>query len=242
MQEQSLGGGRTTTGVVRVADTVRRPIGPNAPLVHELLRHLERGGFPGAPRLLGIDEAGREILSYLPGDVPGDLGHFSAVQLLAAARLLRRFHDATAGSALRGDCEVVCHGDASPCNCVFSDGLPYALIDFDAAQPGTRRQEVGYAAWLWLDLGNDDLDAVWQGGRLRDFIRSYGALPASEAVAYVLEAQHALSERMGAPAGVREWARWCRAWTVRNRTGLRGGMGEAPEAGHPSAAPHAARG
>jgi Ser/Thr protein kinase RdoA (MazF antagonist) len=56
----------------------------------------------------------------------------------AAARVLRALHDAIQVSDLRGSSEVVCHGDVSPCNAVFRDGLPYAWIDFDAASPGTN--------------------------------------------------------------------------------------------------------
>ena len=60
-----------TEGVVRVGDTVRRPVGPHSPLVHALLTHLESIGFEGAPRFLGIDHAGREVLSYVDGEVAG---------------------------------------------------------------------------------------------------------------------------------------------------------------------------
>jgi len=65
--EIPLLGGWVNVGVVRVGDTVRRPIGPNSPFVHELLDHLERVGFDSAPRFLGIDDLGREIVSFLPG-------------------------------------------------------------------------------------------------------------------------------------------------------------------------------
>ena len=66
-QEIPLLGGNTST-VVRVGDTVRRNAGPWTPAVHALLRHLERVGFTGAPRALGIDDQGREVLSYLEGE------------------------------------------------------------------------------------------------------------------------------------------------------------------------------
>ena len=38
--------------------------------MHALRRHFERVGFDGAPRFLGIDEDGREILSFVQGE-PG---------------------------------------------------------------------------------------------------------------------------------------------------------------------------
>ena len=89
---------------------------------------------PVAPRFLAVDDRDREILTFLPGDVPSDLGIFTEAQLAAAARLLRSLHDTTAALGLRGTSEIICHGDPSPCNAVFHDGLPYAWIDFDRAR------------------------------------------------------------------------------------------------------------
>lgn len=91
--EIPLTGGRVTAGVVRIGDTVRRPVSTDRTLVHALLRHAEAKGFDGTPRYLGIDDQRREILSFLAGDVPQDLGSFSDEELVAAAKLLRRFHD-----------------------------------------------------------------------------------------------------------------------------------------------------
>ncbi|MGI5224335.1 hypothetical protein [Actinoallomurus sp. CA-142502] len=54
--------------VVRLGDTVRRPTHPWTPAVHALLGHLEQVGFPYSPRLLGTDEEGREVLTYLDGE------------------------------------------------------------------------------------------------------------------------------------------------------------------------------
>ena len=213
-----LSGGRTTAGVVRVGDTVRRPITKHATFVHGLLKRLEARGFSGAPRFLGIDHAGREILSFVHGWVPTELGAFSDDQMAAAARLLRQLHDATLDSPLRDGHEVLCHGDASPCNCVFVEGTPVAFIDFDNAHPGSRLDDLGYAAWLWSDLGNDELSVDRQGRRVAAFFRSYG-LDGGVAIDSIIAAQTALSARTDSP-GVRQWAISCRAWVEQNREAL----------------------
>ncbi|PZG03755.1 trifolitoxin immunity protein, partial [Nonomuraea aridisoli] len=49
MSETQLPGG-FVNAVVRVGDTVRRPCGPRAAYVHELLALFERSGWAGAPR------------------------------------------------------------------------------------------------------------------------------------------------------------------------------------------------
>jgi hypothetical protein len=62
----ALGGG-WEAGPVRIGDTVRRRSGRWTPAVHALLRHLESVGFDAAPRVLGVDGQGREVLSYIEG-------------------------------------------------------------------------------------------------------------------------------------------------------------------------------
>lgn len=174
------------------------------------------------PRFLGIDEAGREILSFLPGTVPVDLGAYDDTQIRAAAALLRRFHDATATlPLLKGTgCDVVCHNDWAPTNTIFLNDMPIAMIDFDTAQPGERLWDLGYSAFTWLDLGNDDYTPGEQIRRLEVFADGYGEVnctPTRIAV-YVVARQAALA----ASAGAREmqemaaWAMNCMHWTALN--------------------------
>lgn len=140
-------------------------MGSSAPFVHGLLRHLEEVSFDGAPRLLGIDERDREILTFLEGEVPSDCRAtvWDDRQVAAAGGLLRRFHDATAGTELAGTNEVVCHNDYGPWNLVWRESVPVAIIDFDAAAPGRRVDDLGYAIWKHLNLGLIDLAPAEQG-------------------------------------------------------------------------------
>ena len=69
--EEPLAGGFGNLGeVVRVGDTVRRPPRPSTLAVRALLLHLEAAGFDGAPRYLGTDEQGREVLTFVDGRRP----------------------------------------------------------------------------------------------------------------------------------------------------------------------------
>ena len=141
-----LTGGRLTPGVVRIGDTVRRP---SYPFTGTLLCHLSSVGFTAAPRYLGRDNEGRDILTYLDGWVPTRFQRWTDDQVAAAARLLRTFHNATRGTQLAGNHEVICHHDPGPNNFVFVNNLPAALIDFDLAAPGEALEDVAYLSWTW---------------------------------------------------------------------------------------------
>ncbi|MGW3345785.1 hypothetical protein ACWDA3_20940 [Nonomuraea rubra] len=93
-----LGGGNDA-GASRVGGTIRRPLREWTPSVHELLRHLESKGFEGAPRVLGVDAEGREVLTYLEGDTMGDAAVWPGwsrtdATLVQVAEWTRAFHEA----------------------------------------------------------------------------------------------------------------------------------------------------
>jgi len=54
-------------GAVLLDGTVRRPARPWTPTAHVLLMHLEARGFDEVPRVVGMDELGPEVLTFLPG-------------------------------------------------------------------------------------------------------------------------------------------------------------------------------
>lgn len=139
--------------VVRIGDTIRRPLADGASDVHRLLRHLEATGLAIAPRLLGIDDEGRQILSYIPGKVVNRTpANLSDASLASAATLIRQFHDATAGTALAHDQEIVMHTDLGPHNIVFNGSKAAGIIDWDEARPGSRLADFAHAAWCCADI------------------------------------------------------------------------------------------
>ncbi|HET6694414.1 MAG TPA: phosphotransferase, partial [Pedococcus sp.] len=85
------------TQTVRHGDTILRPAGPWTPAVHALLRHLERVGFPGSPRVEGdgYDHQGREVLTYIEGRIAHPRPYTDEA-IFEVGRLLRALHNATA--------------------------------------------------------------------------------------------------------------------------------------------------
>lgn len=174
-QEVALHGGRLTPGVVRIGDTVRRPPTASSAFVGRLLQHVHERGFYHAPEYFGRDEQGREMFRYISGDVPAKFRRFDDGQIRAAAKLLRKFHDATRGSELAGNYSVVCHNDAGPNNMIFQRSLPVALIDFDLAAPGEPLSDLGYMAWAWCVSSKTERQPVsGQALQVRCLLDAYG--------------------------------------------------------------------
>ena len=187
-----LGGTANRGQVVRVGDTVRRPQRPSSPATHALLRHLADVGFTGAPRFLGVDDQGREVLSYVPGTAitpPYPAWALTAEALVSVAHLLRDYHRAVSTfdhashpwppsppAPFAG--QLVSHNDVNLDNVVFRDQRAVALIDFDLASPGCRVWDVACAARLWAPLRPDRYIEDPRRGRtlerLRLFVDSYG--------------------------------------------------------------------
>jgi hypothetical protein len=179
-QEIPLEGG-SHSRVVRVGQTIRRVSRPWSASVHDLLRHLDREGFAGAPRALGFEEQGREVLTYIEGEVgrgdrliPDEGGRFDhwhpdfvwRDEVLAhLGVLIRAYHDAAATFPWAGrewcfearqPVETICHNEPKQDNTIFRGGVPAAFIDWDTAAPGPRAWDLGFAAWRWVPFFRDE--------------------------------------------------------------------------------------
>jgi hypothetical protein len=194
--EQRLPGGNTG-GAVRIGDTVRRVPGAWTPTVHALLRHLEAVGFDRAPRALGFDEQGREVLSFLPGDMVGTARPWPGWvhgddTLRQVADWLRHYHAAVAsfvpppgavwreGGSWRPGL-IVGHNDAAPYNAAWADGRLAGFFDWDFAAPVTREWDLAFTAFAWVPLHARDVVSAEgftafpdRPRRLRLFLDTYG--------------------------------------------------------------------
>jgi len=125
-------------------------------------------GFDGAPRVLGIDERGREVLSYFRGAVPlrATPEVVTDQALYQVGGLLRSYHEAVSGFELpsgidwfhepvSGSRMVVCHNDLAPKNTVFREGRPVAFLDWDLAAPAPPVRDLAYAAWQFVPLSDE---------------------------------------------------------------------------------------
>ena len=179
--EVALPGGMGSGGaVVRIGATVRRPIREWSDSVDAFLDHLAAVGFEGAPRRIGLDAKGREVLTYVEGDVavpPFPSWAASEDLLISVAELQRGMHEASRSFTVPPDAiwqqanlpppapdAIVCHNDLCIENVVTRDGRAVAFIDFDFAAPADPLIDIAIAARHWVPVRDPiDLDPGWAG-------------------------------------------------------------------------------
>ena len=163
-EEVHLPGG-SVGGATRVGRTVRRPTGPWTPAVHELLDHLRQNGLRGIPDVLGIDDKGRESLSYVEGrGVDPEKEVVLDNVLEEAVTWLREYHDIVEEFRPDGprvwrqaegelaDDQLICHNDPGSYNWIIQGGHFVAMIDWDLAGPGKPIDDLAFLAWTAIPL------------------------------------------------------------------------------------------
>lgn len=188
MKEEVLKGGQSNESVVKIENTVRRVTSENSEFVHKLLKLLEYKNYPYAPRLLGIDDKGREILTFVDGKTVSV--NLNDEQLKKIVLMIKQLHDTTAGSELCGNMEVITHCDLAPWNTIIKDNEIIGFIDFDGSQPGKRVDDLAYFLWTFLELGSVNTDNVKQFKRIKMLCDIYGFKSIKELVDAILEQQY----------------------------------------------------
>ena len=196
MAEERLDGGNIG-GAVRAGDTVRRAAGPWTPAVHALLAHLAAKAFAGAPRPLGFDAQGREVLTFLEGETVGSGKPWPAWThaddtLDQVARWMRGYHAAVAdfvppaGAVWREGGTwsaglIIGHNDTAPYNAAWHQGALTGFFDWDFAGPVTPEWDLAFAAFSWVPLharhvvaAEGFTDFAARPRRLDRFLRTYG--------------------------------------------------------------------
>ncbi len=201
--------GGNVGGAVRIGPTVRRATGPWTPTIHAVLAELHRIGLRDVPEVFGFDERGREALGYLPGRVLDlDVETPSAGLLADAMHWLRRFHDLVSPETVAeltrsgrwrfsvrdpygvGEpAEVLCHNDFAPYNVALSTSVDgdrvVGVFDWDLAAPGTRIQDLAFAAWNWVPMWRPTTPPEEAAERLEVMARAYGDVRAAQILAGV---------------------------------------------------------
>ncbi|GAA2971000.1 hypothetical protein GCM10010446_64740 [Streptomyces enissocaesilis] len=109
-----------------------------------------------------------------------------ARRLARVARLIRDFHDAVRDFTPPSDAhwqtlippegsDIIAHNDLAPWNLVVADETRWAIIDWDAAGPGSLLWDVAYAIHGFIPLSaHPDWQRPDAAERLRVFADAYG--------------------------------------------------------------------
>ena len=162
-EERLIGG--NVSNVYRLGETIRRELKEESNKIHKLLKHLENKGFSYAPKFLGTDEKGREILSFIEGEAgnyPLKEYMWSNDVLKELAEMLRLYHDSVIDFSIEESWqsidntpqpfEVICHNDFAIYNIIFNHKRPVGIIDFDVAGPGPRLWDIAYTIYTCVPL------------------------------------------------------------------------------------------
>lgn len=197
--EEILAGGNVSK-VYKSGKTVRRELKSDSKRIHALLKHLENKEYDYAPKYLGIDEQGREILSFIEGEAgnyPLKKYMWSDDVLQEIAKMLRLYHDSVSDFSIDDSwqfldntpqvAEVLCHNDFAVYNIIFHNERPVGIIDFDVAGPGPRLWDIAYTLYTCVPLSRFHLtetgekvyyDSVQDASRIKKrvrlFFESYG--------------------------------------------------------------------
>ena len=189
--------------------TVHRPTGPWTPAVHDLLAFLAGAGLDGIPHVLGFDDEGREILSYLPGrTIAVDREAAPDETLAAAARWLRGFHEAVRSwdpgprtwrqtDAALAPGQLICHNDTGAYNWIVDGDRFTGLIDWDQAGPGWPLDDLAFLCWSGIPLFRETAttDAA---RRVRIAAGAYGAVAPAELLDAIADRMQRASDRIAA--------------------------------------------
>jgi hypothetical protein len=177
IEVELTGGTANPGGIVRIGETVRRPRHPASEVVQSFLGHLHASGVGKVPQPMGFDESGREVVSYIPGQVAhppfgsdGSLPEWATRDelMIEVAELQAQIHQAADNFMPPPDVEwattgggyfpasaagnLVCHNDICVSNVVVEDGRVAGIIDFDYLKPVDRLFDIAVAARHWVPL------------------------------------------------------------------------------------------
>jgi hypothetical protein len=176
-------------GAWRIGATVHRTAGPWTPAVHALLDFLAPRA-EHTPRVLGFDEQGLEVLTFLPGRVVDiDTGLLTPGQIDSLVSWTRSFHEAVAGFSHPGpwryprmpQVSLIGHNDIAPYNVCFDGDQVAGVFDWDLAGPTSPLLELAFIAWncvpLWRDMGDE-----FSAERIGRICSAYGGIHPADLV------------------------------------------------------------
>jgi hypothetical protein len=205
-QEIPFSSGESNRNVVKVGDTVRKEPAENCEFVRKVMTELTNNNFNYSPKYLGVDDKGREIMTYVEGE---QMNHteISLDLMKQTFGALRQFHDIFSKSELKGAEETLIHTDFAPWNLIVKDNKLVGVLDFDDVKPGRRISDVAYVCWTFLDIGSTDSNFTEEEvyRYLQDLIKAYGYIDTSDFVdVLLLEQNRILKYREGRVEEVEE--------------------------------------
>jgi thiamine kinase-like enzyme len=218
-KEIPLKGGRITSKVTKKGNYVYRSCCENSMFVHKVLKWLENKDTTIAPHFIGLSGDGREIITFLNGYSPNDLGEFSGKQLYEAGKLIKYLHTLLSDYPACKMGQTVCHNDLSPCNFMFLNKVPYAVFDWDNSHIGDPMDDLAYAVWMWCDIGNEDQTDDKVKAKIKRMIQGYNTKEfdiRNKIINQMNRVGNSKFSTMEQTELTKNWTKKCKEWIISN--------------------------
>jgi hypothetical protein len=216
-KEIILTGGKVTKNVTKKGKFVYRSCCKNFTFVHNVLLWIEKKNPAIAPHFIGLAEDGREIITFLEGHSPDNLGDRPLEQLYNAGKLIKTLHELLSDfpGCIQG--QTVCHYDLSPCNFMFHDDIPYAVFDWDAAKIGEPMDDLAYAMWMWCDIGNKEQSIELAKVKIGSMMDGYGIKKFDISGKIIEQMDRVYNSTIGLKEweNFRQWVKECKEWVIK---------------------------
>lgn len=194
---------------------------------YEFLNKMREIGFKQVPVYYG-QEDGFDVFSYIEGNTRLFVSDSPMEEIRQVVETLRKIHDLTRNPQ---DGTVIVHGDLSPMNTVFKDGLLQGVIDWDGCAYGQDYEDFVYVFWTWANVGDPLRNDEHLFEVLLKMLRWYGASDSfkegfyqklMETMENRLKDKEPLDEDY---ERIRGWVRYSETWVVLYRERIKREIG-----------------
>ena len=160
---------------------------------------------------------GREIITFLEGHSPDNIGNFSNEQLYNAGKIINELHNLLSDFPGCKYGQTVCHNDLSPCNFMFQNDVPYAVFDWDTAEIGDPMNDLAYSIWMWCDIGNREQSIKLVNDKINSIMDGYGIkrFDISDKIIEQMERNDNLAIGKEERVNFRQWVKECKEWVIK---------------------------
>lgn len=145
----------------------------NNVIEYEFLNYMQSVGYNKVPKIIEINKNGRDIFTYIPGNVAKYVFEMSKEEIEEVLFELKKINSLSRKKLNKN--MVYVHGDLSPQNVVFKDNELVGIIDWDSCYVGPDYYDFIYIFWTWCNVGSYNRNNEEIFTKLKEMLKIYEA-------------------------------------------------------------------